>query len=180
MLKKLLSFLGIKSDSDVKVTEKETKNNEINVKVYAPLSGKVVALENVPDVTFAQKMLGEGLAIEPSTDGEILAPISGTLVQMFKTGHAFTVESKEGVNILIHFGMNTVDLNGQGFEILVEEGSEVTKGQPIVKYDYNFLKANAASIITPVIVLDSEEYKIEFNNIEDTVAGETVLYEIKL
>lgn len=157
--------------------KKEAEN--VTLDVYAPISGEFVKLEEVPDKTFSAKMLGDGAAILPVKSGEIVAPFDGKLVQVFKTGHAFTIEANNGVNVLIHFGMNTVDLAGQGFTKLVEEGTVVKKGQPIIKYDYEFLKDNAPSVVTPVIVLESDEMsKVEILPNDKLVAGETLLLKV--
>lgn len=156
-----------------------SKKEEKVLEVYAPVTGKQVNLEDVPDKTFASKMLGDGQAIMPNGNGEIVAPFDGKLVQVFKTGHAFTVEANNGVNVLVHFGINTVDLEGQGFTKLVQEGSKVKKGEPIIRYDYDFLSKNAQSVITPVIVLESDDLqKIEVVENKDVIAGQTVILKI--
>lgn len=158
--------------------KKEEPKKEILV--YAPIDGEMVNLENVPDKTFAAKLLGDGVAVLPSESGNICSPVDGKLIQLFKTGHAFTVETKEGVNVLVHFGVNTVELNGEGFEKLVEEGIEVKAGDPIVKYNYEYLLENATSVMCPVIILDSEEYVIE-KTIEEKnqISKPTVVLKIK-
>lgn len=139
--------------------KKEEEKKEIKLKVYAPINGKIYPLSEVPDETFATKILGDGIAIEPNESGKILSPIDGVITQLFETGHAFTVESKDGISILVHFGLNTVELKGQGFNKVANEGDTVKVGDPIVEFDLPFLKENSPSVLTPVIVLDSDDYK---------------------
>ena len=138
--------------------KEEGKAQEFNGKILAPISGKLLPLSEVPDDVFAQKMIGDGVAIEPNASGTMLAPASGRLEKVFETNHAFSIVTPEGIEIFVHFGMDTVQLEGKGFERLAEEGTVVKAGDPLIKYDYDFLKANAKSIITPVIISNFEEY----------------------
>lgn len=128
--------------------------------VASPLTGKVVPLSEVPDQVFSTKMMGDGFAVEP-TDGTVVSPVDGTIVNVFPTKHAIGIQSNTGREVLIHFGIDTVKLNGQGFEALVSEGAAVKKGQPILKVDLAYVKQHAPSVITPII----------FTNLQ---AGETV------
>ncbi|WP_064591640.1 PTS glucose transporter subunit IIA [Streptobacillus moniliformis] len=159
--------------------EETKKSNEI--KIISPLDGKVIPLEEVPDPTFAQALLGNGVGIEPLTSGVIKSPVDGTIIQLFETKHAFVVETEDGVQVLTHFGLNTVKLKGEGFEIITKEGSKVKAGDPIVKFDYDFLKSNADSLITPVVILETEEYKsvIPVKGIDTAISGETVIINIE-
>ncbi|MBB5323884.1 PTS system D-glucosamine-specific IIC component [Anoxybacillus tepidamans] len=132
-------------------------------KVAAPLTGEVLPLSEVPDQVFSQKMMGDGFAIMP-TDGTVVSPVDGKIVNVFPTKHAIGIESKNGREVLIHFGIDTVKLNGQGFETLVAQGDEVKKGQPLLKMDLEYVKNNAPSIITPIIFTNlkaTESVKIE-------------------
>ncbi len=124
------------------------------------MSGEVVPLAEVPDQVFSQKMMGDGFAVMP-TDGTVVSPVDGKIINVFPTKHAIGIQSAGGHEILIHVGIDTVKLNGQGFEALVKEGDEVKKGQPILRVDLDYVKQNAPSIVTPVI----------FTNLK---AGETV------
>lgn len=160
-----------------------TKEPQV-VEVFSPLSGNILSITEVPDATFSAKLLGDGIAIEPTADGSVVAPIDGVITQLFETGHAFIVQGDKGVQVLVHFGIDTVSLNGKGFTKILKEGDSVKKGEVVVNYDYNFLKENAKSVITPVVILESEDgiqYNIKFNE-EDTIAeaGITKLLEIKL
>src|SRR5436305_14566669 len=100
------------------------------IQIFAPLDGMVVDLETVPDGVFAQEMAGDGVAIDPS--GQVaVAPVSGTLVKLFPGGHAFGISTPEGVDLIVHIGLGTVELKGQGFQNIATEGQQVKAGTPI-------------------------------------------------
>ena len=157
----------------------ETKQ-EFEGKVVAPISGNILPLSEVPDEVFAQKMVGDGIAIEPTASGVMLAPASGRVEKIFDTNHAFSIVTPAGIEIFVHFGMDTVQLEGKGFERIAEEGAVVKAGDPIVKYDYDFLKENAKSIITPVIISNTDDYSA-LNPVESgtAVAGETLVLNVE-
>lgn len=147
--------------------------------LLAPVTGEVVALEQVPDEAFASKAVGDGLAIRP-TDKIVVAPADGTVVKIFNTNHAFCLETDKGAEIVVHMGIGTVALEGQGFKRLVEEGAEVKAGQPILELDLDYLNANARSMISPVVVSNSDEYAgLAALASGSVVAGQTKLYEIQ-
>ncbi|MBN5284212.1 N-acetylglucosamine-specific PTS transporter subunit IIBC [Serratia ureilytica] len=147
--------------------------------LVAPVTGEVVALEQVPDEAFASKAVGDGLAIRP-TDKIVVAPADGTVVKIFNTNHAFCLETDKGAEIVVHMGIDTVALEGQGFKRLVEEGAEVKAGQPILELDLDYLNANARSMISPVVVSNSDEYAgLAALASGFVVAGQTKLYEIQ-
>ena len=160
--------------------KKEAETQEFNGKVFAPISGKLLPLSEVPDEVFAQKMIGDGIAIEPSESGVMLAPADGKLEKIFETNREFSIVIPSGLEIFVHFGMDTVKLEGKGFERLVNEGDVVKKGTPLIKYDYDFLKENAKSIITPVIISNSDEFGA-LNGVEsgNAVAGETLVLDVQ-
>jgi len=118
--------------------------------IVSPIKGEIVPLSEVPDQVFSQKLMGDGFAIIPS-EGTVVAPVDGKIVNLFPTKHALGIESTDGREILIHFGIDTVNLKGEGFETLVSQGDEVMKGQPLLKVDLDYVKANAPSVITPII-----------------------------
>ena len=128
------------------------------IKIYSPMQGKAVAIENVPDETFATKVMGDGVAVLPS-DPYVRAPEDGIVSFVAETKHAFGLSTKSGLELLIHIGIDTVKLDGQGFELLVSEEQEVKAGEPIIKMDLEYLGANAPSLISPVICteLDDED-----------------------
>lgn len=145
--------------------------------IYAPVSGNVKPLESVPDPTFAEKMMGDGLAIEPS-DGKVVAPIDGVVVNVFPTKHAVGIESKSGIEVLIHIGLETVALDGKGFEAHVEQGDHVVVGDPLITFDLDFIKENAKSTITPIIMTNGDMLEtFEKTNETTVVAGQSTLFE---
>lgn len=146
--------------------------------LVAPVSGEVVALEQVPDEAFASKAVGDGLAIRP-TSSTVLSPAAGTVVKIFNTNHAFCLETENGAEIVVHMGLDTVGLEGKGFTRLVEEGAQVTAGQPVLEMDLAFLNANARSMISPVVVSNIDDYSgITLVAGQTVVAGESRLFDI--
>ena len=120
------------------------------LQVLAPLDGTIVDLESVPDEVFAQKMAGDGVAIDPS-GGLAVAPIAGTLAKLFPGGHAFGITTSEGVEMLVHIGLDTVELKGQGFENIATEGQVVQAGTPIVRFDRTVIERTGKVMLSPVI-----------------------------
>ncbi|VDZ65884.1 EIICBA-Glc [Serratia odorifera] len=147
--------------------------------LVAPVTGEVIALDQVPDEAFASKAVGDGVAIRP-TDKTVVAPADGTVVKIFNTNHAFCLETANGAEIVVHMGIDTVALNGQGFTRLVEEGADVKAGQPILELDLAFLNANARSMISPVVVSNVDDYAgLSALASGTVVAGQTILFEIQ-
>lgn len=159
-------FFGYKDKEDSPAESKSTVSKEIvvpekeydNDVVYAPLEGKVVALEDVPDATFAEGVLGLGAAIEPAV-GEVVAPADGEVSSIFDTHHAVGLTLDNGMELLIHVGINTVALNGEGFTAHVSEGDKVKRGQPLISFDKDFITSKGYPIITPVIISNADDYK---------------------
>ncbi len=116
----------------------------------APLSGEILAITEVPDKVFSEKMMGDGFAIVPK-DGLVVAPVDGKIVNVFPTKHAIGMQSNGGKEILIHLGIDTVNLEGEGFEALVSEGEHVKAGQPILNADLSFIQSKGLKIITPIV-----------------------------
>lgn len=127
--------------------------------ISAFTSGTVVPLKDVPDQVFALGYMGEGVAIEP-TEGTIYAPCDGVLTVVFPTGHAYGITRDDGVELLVHLGIDTVELNGQGFTILVEIGDTVKRGDQIALVDWELVKANGKSIISPLIVTSGQAIEV--------------------
>lgn len=121
-----------------------------NVSFTAPLEGEILPLTAVPDHVFSGKMMGDGFAIEP-TDGVITSPVSGTVMNVFPTKHAIGLLSENGKEILIHVGLDTVNLKGEGFETLIKQGDTVKQGQALLRFDLDYIKEHATSTITPII-----------------------------
>ncbi|WP_160674899.1 beta-glucoside-specific PTS transporter subunit IIABC [Clostridium sp. C8-1-8] len=150
-----------KFEDDEEVTETTTSNNTIiEVKaetLVSPIKGEVKPLAVVKDEAFASGALGKGIAIEPS-EGKVVAPVDGVLTTMFPTGHALGITSENGAEILIHIGMDTVELNGKHFVVKAKQGETVRKGQVLVEFDIQAIKAAGYAVTTPVIVTNSDNY----------------------
>jgi PTS system D-glucosamine-specific IIC component len=122
----------------------------------APLKGEIKPITEVPDQVFAGKMMGDGFAIVPS-EGMVVSPVNGKIVNLFPTKHAIGILSDTGREILIHVGIDTVNLKGQGFETLVTENEIIEQGQPLLKFDINYIKEHATSTITPIVFTNLAE-----------------------
>jgi PTS system glucose-specific IIA component len=142
------------------------------VEVLAPLSGEAVPLSEVPDEVFAEGMAGEGGAIVPGASGEALAPVSGTLVKLFEGGHAFGIEADDGVELIVHVGLDTIEMRGAGFEKLATEGALVEAGQPIVRFDLEEIKDSGYDPVTPVVVTNPEDHPVSNLRSGEVRAGE--------
>ena len=142
--------------------------------IYAPVDGDIVPLEQVPDPVFSGKMLGEGLAILP-TNGHIHAPINGTVLLVAETKHAIGLRSKDGTEVLIHIGLETVSLKGRGFTVLVNAGDSVSVGQLLIAVDWDFVGVKAKSILTPIVITNSGERQIHYEGSTKCMMGQTVL-----
>ena len=135
--------------------------------IFAPLSGKAVPITEVPDPTFAEGLLGNGIAIIP-TDGKVVAPCDCIIGTMFETGPAVTLNAACGAEILIHVGLETVSLNGKPFTVHVKDGDKVKKGQLLMEADLDAIRAVGLPVITPVLVCNSDE----FTKFETHVGGD--------
>lgn len=123
----------------------------------APMAGKAVPISEVPDPTFAECMLGNGIAIEPA-DGKVYAPCDATVDMMFSTGHAVSLVADFGAEILIHVGLETVGLEGKPFTIHVANGDKVKKGQLMIEVDLEAVKAAGLPTITPMVICNTDNY----------------------
>lgn len=126
-----------------------------------PIKGKVLALAEVPDKAFSSGAMGVGFAIEPDLDSVVVAPCAGTIATIFPTKHAIGISADNGLEILIHIGIDTVNLQGEGFTPLVEVGSRIEVGQAMMQVDWQLLSAKAPSIITPIVFTEIEEGNVE-------------------
>ncbi|MBU1106469.1 MAG: phosphoenolpyruvate--protein phosphotransferase [Candidatus Riflebacteria bacterium] len=143
--------------------------NPEKVDVFAPLSGFILPLEIVPDPVFAQKLVGDGVSIDP-TSNVLTAPVAGEIIQLHAASHALTIRTSCGAEILIHIGLDTVKLSGKGFDALVSKGAMVTVGQPLIKFNADFIATNARSLLTQVLVTNMEsiqELKRESGSVEE-------------
>ncbi len=139
--------------------------------VYSPLEGTLVSLEQVPDEAFSQMMMGEGVAIIPSK-GVVCAPFDGTLEVLPDTKHALGLLSNDGVELLIHVGLETVELKGKYYTEKINEGDSYKKGDVLLEFDLCEIQANGYNIVTPITVTNMESYKL-LSLCKDTIDGGT-------
>ena len=154
-----VAFVTFK-DAGTEAPKNEKKNSELTVKketIASPLTGKVIALNEVQDEAFASEMLGKGVAIDPA-DGHVYAPCDGTVTMLFSTKHAIGLVSDSGAELLIHLGMDTVKLEGKYFETHVEQDSKVKKGQLLITCDVDAIRSEGYSMVTPIIVSNTPDY----------------------
>ncbi|GIU54247.1 PTS glucose transporter subunit IIA [Shewanella sp. KT0246] len=149
------------------------------IEIFAPVSGDLVEIEQVPDVVFAEKIVGDGLAINP-TGKLILAPIDGTIGKIFETNHAFSIESAQGLELFVHFGVGTVELRGNGFKRLAEEGQQVKVGDPILEFDLEYLTDQVESLLTPVVLANMEDVQYLVKAQGQVIAGKDVIFTVEL
>jgi PTS system glucose-specific IIA component len=148
--------------------------------ILASVDGQFVAIEEVPDPTFAQKMMGDGVAIQP-TNGNVVAPIEGEVIQVFPTKHAVGLRGRSGMELLIHIGLETVSMNGEGFQAHVKAGDKVKPGQPLITFDLDLVNEKAVSSIIPMVITNMERVdSFEKASVTDLKAGETTLALVKL
>lgn len=143
-------------------------------RVVATQTGKSVALSDVPDEAFAQKMLGDGVAILPS-EGTVVSPVEGEIVEVLDSLHAYGIHTKDGLDILVHIGINTVELKGEGFKAFVKVGDQVKAGDKLAEVDLALLKEKGFPAYTPIIITNSDAVKSMETTLGDTKAGETVV-----
>ncbi|MBC3105899.1 PTS glucose transporter subunit IIA [Staphylococcus haemolyticus] len=158
------------------------KSKEVNkeIEIYAPLTGEYINIENIPDPVFAQKMMGEGFGINP-TEGEVVSPIEGKVDNVFPTKHAIGLKADNGLEILVHIGLDTVQLDGQGFEILVSSGDTVQVGDPLLKFDLEYIRNNAKDVISPIIITNSDQTEsIHVNDVKAVIKGETKVVDVTM
>lgn len=144
------------------------------VTIFSPLNGEVLPLSNVKDQAFASGALGDGVAIEPS-EGKLFAPVSGRVTALFPTNHAIGFTTDEGVEILIHIGMDTVELNGKYFTSHVSMDSHVEKGQLLIEFDIQKIKAEGLIVTTPVVVTNHAQFTLEKTNQTQIKSGDQLI-----
>lgn len=162
-------FFGYKDAVEEGSTEKE-------ITIASPLTGRVVALSDVPDETFAAGVLGEGAAIEPS-EGKVVAPADGVVSSLFDTYHAIGLTLDNGAEVLIHVGINTVELNGEFYEAHIKDGDRISKGQLLITFDKAAIEEKGYKTITPVIISNTDAYAAVTKTETDTLnMGEDLIY----
>jgi phosphocarrier protein FPr len=125
------------------------------LKILSPLSGQTWPLERVPDPVFAQKLVGDGVSIDP-TDAVLLAGCDGEVVSLPATGHAVMLRTREGIDVLMHVGIDTVTMKGEGFHPRVKPGDRVHAGDPLIAFDLDFLATHARSLLTQIVIANSD------------------------
>lgn len=141
--------------------DKPAKSCSISTEGFiSPMTGKIIPINEVPDPVFADKMMGDGFAIDP-TEGVVVSPVNGEIVNLFPTKHAIGIRSESGREILIHIGIDTVQLKGEGFTAKVAQGEHVKAGQELVIFDLGFVKQRAKSMITPIVFTNLQGEKVE-------------------
>lgn len=166
---------AVKGNANVAVENAEVAYNKPEV-LQSPVTGKVIPLKEVDDPVFSSESMGKGLAVEP-TEGVLRSPADGKVAMVFPTGHAVGINTNDGAELLMHIGMDTVQLDGKGFETLVKQGDQVKAGQPLVKFDIEEIKKAGYSVTTPIVVTNSRNYHhVEaVNNEENTNFGNKFL-----
>ncbi|MCR1951132.1 MULTISPECIES: beta-glucoside-specific PTS transporter subunit IIABC [Clostridium] len=159
-----------KSDENM---NKEALGNAITI--ASPINGEIVPLSEVKDETFASEMMGKGIAIKP-IEGKVVSPINGTVEMMFKTKHAIGLKSNDGAEVLIHVGMDTVQLEGKHFKSFVKDGDKVNIGDTLVEFDMEAIKKEGYELTTPVIVTNTMDYlEVLPMNLKAAKAGDTII-----
>lgn len=154
---------------------RKKKSDAVEVKAF--FQGTACPLEQVNDETIANKLLGDGVAIEPE-EGTLYAPVTGTITSIFDTKHAIGFELENGAEVLLHIGIDTVELEGKGFDLDVSVGDKVSAGDLMGKIDVDFIRSEEKQAISPIILTNVDDYKIEFLKTEDQVNIGEVLYKI--
>lgn len=146
-----------------------------SIKIGAPISGKLVSIKEVSDPTFGEEILGKGAAVIPD-DGKVYAPADGTVSTVFPTGHAVAMATDDGVEILIHVGLDTVKLDGKHFTIHAQEDQKVKKGDLLLEVDLGQVKAEGYDTITPVVICNSDDFaEILMEEAREIVQGDDIL-----
>ncbi|WAA09761.1 PTS sugar transporter subunit IIA [Fervidibacillus albus] len=150
-----------------------------SLSIIAPMNGQLIPIEQVPDQVFSEKMMGNGIAIDP-TDGNVFFPIDGEVILIPETKHAIGLRAIGGTEILIHIGLETVSLNGAGFHLLVEVGDQISVGQKLAEVQLDYIQTHATSAITPIVVTNDSrgEKTYSISDHREAIAGKTVILTI--
>ncbi|WP_284141501.1 MULTISPECIES: beta-glucoside-specific PTS transporter subunit IIABC [unclassified Virgibacillus] len=153
----LMMNINKENEDNQAISDNRTENASQPINIVSPLTGNIVPLEQIPDSTFSEGLVGKGVAILPEGD-VVYAPFSGTVTMVTPTNHAIGITSDTGVELLIHIGLETVSLNGEGFHLHVEEGTKIQPGDKLLTFDMEQLKQKEVSLISPIIVLNSPDF----------------------
>lgn len=154
------------------------KKNGEREDVYAPVDGQCIMLEDVDDEVFSKKILGDGVAVVPESD-IIKSPINGKITHVFDTKHAYGITGSNGIELLIHVGIDTVRLGGEGFEAFVSEGDRVERGTPLAKVDLSLLKQRGFKYVIPVIVTNPEKFSVTDALQGDIEGDKSIIMKVK-
>lgn len=170
-----LSFsFGLFSQSDSKANSQKAAKPRRTIELVAPISGEIIPLSSVGDETFAEGIMGEGIAILPD-DNRVYAPVSGLIIAFFETHHAITVLSDEGAEILIHVGKDTVELKGKYFSPLKKAGERVKQGEALLTFDRHAISEAGYDTATPITIANSTRYSLSLTDQKKVVAGDHLI-----
>ncbi|MDQ0929839.1 PTS system beta-glucosides-specific IIC component [Bacillus atrophaeus] len=155
----LIGFEDVQAEGSNETAEKAPEMKVDGEMIHSPIKGEVKALSEVNDSVFSAEIMGKGFAIVPE-EGLAVAPVSGIITAVFKTKHAIGIKSDRGAEVLIHIGLDTVQLDGRHFDVLVKEGDNVSPGDPLVSFDIEKIKAAGYDVITPVIITNTDQYAV--------------------
>ncbi len=167
-------------EDEVEETEELEENTDIKplknkISIMSPINGEAVPLSSVNDLTFAEEIMGKGIAIIP-TEGKVVSPINGTVEMVFNTKHAIGLKSDDGAEILIHIGLDTVKLEGEHFNVFVKNGDRVNVGDKLVEFDKDAIKNKGYDVITPIIVTNTMDYlEVMASNVESVKQGDEII-----
>ena len=167
-LSRLFKKQETKTETNETVQVNETVQASSDIEVLSPLAGQVTPLKDIADPVFSQEMMGKGIAIEP-TEGKVVAPFNGTVAMLFDTKHAIGLMSDEGVELLIHVGMDTVQLKGEGFTTHVKNGDRISTGDLLVEFDMSVIKEAGYQTTTPIVITNTTNYESIEGTTESTV-----------
>lgn len=151
-------------------------SNKKNFLFTSPMSGNILPLSEIPDEAFAKGMMGDGFGIE-LTNGRIIAPFDAIITTVFPTGHAYGLKANDGTEVLLHIGIDTVELNGTGFTIHVQAGQHIKQNEPICDVDIDIIKTHKKSLISPIIFLNKQIYLLKSHYLVQ--AGDAEILQIK-
>ncbi|MDY5779404.1 MAG: glucose PTS transporter subunit IIA [Succinivibrionaceae bacterium] len=136
------------------------QETQADIILNAPISGTIIPIEDVPDVVFSEKIIGEGIAIKPTGD-KVVAPCDCTVMEIFSTNHAIVLKTTPfDLTLFIHIGIDTVDLKGEGFKRIAEEGDTVKAGETLIEFNLNYIQSHAKSTVTPVLISSTDQPRI--------------------
>lgn len=146
--------------------------------VFAPVSGKIVPLEKVPDTVFSERIMGEGIAVIAGSK-YVCAPADGRLTSIAETNHAFAMTLKNEAEVLVHVGLETVALKGKGFKVLAKPEQKIKAGMPILELDLEYFAQKNILLFTPILVMNPAQHPIRFvEHASEVIAGQNILYKV--